>query len=151
MKIKKKQIRPALDALRSIKLQKVKDTKMRKAIVGTYVDLTAAWHEFESKRKAIEEAQLDAYSDEREEVGRLQQELQVETDRFRRKDLLSEINGHKELFAAVRDYNRDIDTLGNEEVEISGISKEKFLAAIEDQEYDLGILEAIHPLYIVKA
>ena len=150
MKIKKKQIRPALDALRSIKLQKVKDTKMRKAIVGTYVELTAAWNEFEATRKAIEEAQLDSYSAEREDIGRLQQELQVETDRSRRKEIVYEINEHKELFAAINDYNSDIKTLGIEEIEVSGFSKDKFLAAIEDQDYDLGILEAVYPLFEIK-
>ncbi|MBO4524994.1 MAG: hypothetical protein J5692_00170 [Bacteroidales bacterium] len=145
--MKKKDIRPALDALKPVKLQKIEDKKLRKTIVSNYVTLVVAWNAFEEKRKAMEEAHLGAYEKQREEVAKLQQELQAETDRNKQKELLRQINENEELFAAVKEFNKDFEALGNEEVEVKGIPQDEFIEEIQKQDFDLGIIEALYPMF----
>lgn len=145
--MKKKDIRPALDALKPIKLQKIEEKKLRKTIVSNYVALVVAWNAYEERRKALEEAHLGAYEKQREEVANLQQELQTETDRNKQRELLRQINKNTELFAAVKEFNKDIESLGNEEVDITGIPQDEFIEEIQKQDFDLGIIEALYPMF----
>ena len=145
--MKKKDIRHALDALKPVKLQKIEDKKLRKTIVSNYVTLVVAWNAFEEQRKAMEEAHLGAYEKQREEVAKLQQELQAETDRNKQKELLRQINENEELFAAVKEFNKDFEALGNEEVEVKGIPQDEFIEEIQKQDFDLGIIEALYPMF----
>lgn len=147
--MKKKDIRPALDALKPIKLQKIEDKALRGRIVKTHVALVSAKNQLEADQKALEEAHLGAYEKEREEVSQLQQDLQAETDVKRQKELLREINGHKELFGAIREYNKAYEKfLGEDVPEIPLLKQKEFIDAIvEKQDLDLGAIEALYPLF----
>ncbi len=147
--MKKKDIRPALDALKPIKLQKIEDKALRGRIIKTHVALVAAKNQLEEDQKALEEAHLGAYEKEREEVAQLQQDLQAESDPKLQKEILGKINGHKELFGAIREYNKAYEKFLSEDVpDIPLLKQKEFIDSIvEKQDLDLGAIEALYPLF----
>lgn len=147
MNIKKKHVRQVLDALKPLKLQKISDTKFRKTIVNNYVTLSMEWNRIQEEEKALREAHLGALEEDRDEVVKLQQELQLEKNTEKQLEILRSINKKKAVLDAMRNLGKDIDEYENQEIEIAGIPQDKLIEAVQAQDFDLGVIEILFPVF----
>lgn len=147
MNIKKKHVRQVLDALKPLKLQKISDTKFRKTIVNNYVALSMAWNKIQEEEKALREAHLGALEEEQDEVVKLQQELQLERNVEKQLEILRSINKKKAVLDAMRNFGKDVAEYENQEIEIAGIPQDKLIEAVQAQDFDLGVIEVLMPVF----
>lgn len=145
--MKKKEIKDALAALKPIKIQRIADKALREALLADTLTMLSEQRRYEQDAKDLEKALLGAYEADREEVADLQARLQRETDRDKRQELQQEIDKHADLFAAVRTFNKTVITLGEQEITIKGMDREKFLSGLEGQDHDIGLIEAVFPMF----
>lgn len=145
--MKKHEITPALEALKPIRMNKIGDKKLKAALVSGYVTLVREKRKLDEDIAAIKEAHLGNYAEEQEAVGKLQQQIQTETNREKQAEIVREINSHKELFAAITDFNKAIDDLGKEEIEIARLEQDKFIEEMDAQDWNLGLLDAVFPMF----
>jgi len=146
--MKKSEIRPALAALKSVKMAKIEDKDFRNSLITDHVFLLGQQKALEAQAKDLETAHLGAYEEERNKVAELQQNLQAESDPAKQKALAAEINSHKELFSAVVAYNKAVEALASETVELpKPISSDAFIKGMEGQDYDLALVEAVFPMF----
>lgn len=146
--MKKKEMKAALEALRKIKMPSIEDKKLRNGIIKDHLSLLRAQKAYERDIRNLDTVHFGAFAEEREEVAKLQQQLGLETDTEKKIALVKEIESHTELFDAVKAFNKDIDALGDEKVEILGIPQAEFLEEIVKQDFDLVQLEALEPMFI---
>lgn len=146
--MKKSEIKNALTALKSIKMPKLEDKDFRNDLIADHIFLLGQQKKLEADVKDLEIAHLGAYEDERNKVAELQQRFQAEKDADKRKALSDEINSHTELFKAILGYNKAVEALANEEIVLPRLFKaDKFVEAMENQDYDLGMVEAVFPMF----
>ena len=145
--MKKKQIRAALDALKTIKMPKIEDKALRNGIINDHYTLLKEWDRYERDAKILETVHLGPFEEELKEIGKLQQKLQTSTDRKEQLDLVQEINDHEDLIKATNDHKKAVEDLGEEEVEINGIDHDKFMEEIAKQDFNLGLIEALYPMF----
>ena len=146
--MKKSEIRPALDALKGVRMPKIEDKAFRNALISDHIFLLGEQKKLEADAKDLEIAHLGAYEDERNKVAELQQKLQAEKDPEKRQALTDEINSHEELFKAIVAYNREVNDLASQEIQIPRpIRADDFVAAMEGQDYDLSLVEAVFPMF----
>ena len=145
--MKKKNIRTALDALKTIKMPKIEDKALRNGIINDHYTLLKEWDRYERDAKNLETVHLAPFEEERQKVGELQQKLQTCTDRKEQLALVQEINSHEDLLKAINDHNKAVADLGEEEVEIKGIDHDKFMEEIAKQDFNLGLIEALYPMF----
>ena len=146
--MKKSEIRPALAALKSVKIHSIEDKDFRNSLITDHVFLLGQQKALETQVKDLETAHLGAYEEERNKVAELQQNLQAESDPAKQKALASKINSHKELFSAVVAYNKAVEALVSEPVELpKPISVDAFIKGMEGQDYDLSLVEAVFPMF----
>lgn len=148
--MKKKNIRTALDALKTIKMPKIEDKELRNGIINDHFTLLKAWDKYEKDVKNLETAHLGPFEEERQKVGELQQKLQTTTDRQEQLELSQEINSHEDLFKAINAYHKAVSDLGEEEVKIKGMDRDKFMDEIAKQDFNLGLIEALYPMFTIK-
>jgi hypothetical protein len=145
--MKKSEIKNALTALKSIKMPKIESKDFRNELIADHIYLLGQQKKLESDAKDLEIAHLGAYEDERNKVAELQQKFQSEKDADKRKALSDEINSHTELFKAVLGYNKAVEALANEEIALPHLFEaNKFVEAMEGQDYDLSLVEAVFPM-----
>lgn len=140
-------MRAALDALRKIKMPAIEDKKLRNGIITDHLKLVREQKRYEEKVRDLETVHLGAFEKERETVTQLQRALQAEKDLSKQLELAREIESHTELFEAVKTCNNAIDELGKEDVQILGIPEAEFIEAIQSQDFDLGQIEALVPMF----
>ena len=145
--MKKKQIRAALDALKTIKMPKIEDKALRNGIINDHYTLLKEWDRYERDAKILETVHLGPFEEELKEIGKLQQKLQTSTDRKEQLDLVQEINDHEDLIKATNVHKKAVEDLGEEEVEINGIDHDKFMEEIAKQDFNLGLIEALYPMF----
>lgn len=145
--MKKHEITPALDALKNVKMNKIEDKSLKKALVDHYVTLVKEKRKLDDDLAALKQAHLSPYEQEQQKVSDLQAQLQTETDRSRQVELAREINSHKELFAAIRDFNKAAEELGKDEISLPGLPQEKFIEEMDKQGFELGLLDAVYPMF----
>lgn len=144
--MKKFEIASVVDALAKIRLTKIENKEFRKQLAGVYFNILSEQKKFEVDRESLETVHLGSYKEERQEIGKLQQQFNEETDQAKRAEINREIEGHTELIAAVQDYNAAVLALGSEEIEIDGLAREELLAELIDQDLELGQLSAIEAI-----
>lgn len=144
--MKKFEIASVVDALGKIRLTKIENKEVRKKLAGVYFTVLSEQKKFEADRENLETVHLGSFKDERQEIGKLQQQFNEETDPARRAEINREIEGHTELIAAVQDYNAAVLALGNEEIELEGIDRDELLAELLDQDLELGQMSAIETI-----
>lgn len=145
--MKKKEIKTALEALKTIKMPKIEDKELRNGIISDHFKLLGEQKKYEVDIENLRTAHLGAFEDEQREIQELNQELQTELDRVKQVELAKKINSHKEYAKAVVDFSKAVEDLGNEEVEIKGIPHEKFMEEIQKQDFELGLIEALYPMF----
>lgn len=146
--MKKSEIRGVLAALKQIKMPKIEDKAFRNDLITDHLFLLGEQKRFDAKVKDLDTAHLGAYEEERNQVADLQQKLQMETDPEKKKALVDEINSHKELYKAIMAFNKAVADLSEEEVKVPvTFDGMKFIEALSGQDYDLGLVEAVFPMF----
>ena len=146
--MKKNEIKVVIEALKRIKMPKIEDKELRNVIIKNHLVLLGAYKQYESDIEDLRIAHLGNYEDELKKVQELQSSLQIETDREKIKSLVEEINSHKDLREAMDGFNKAVNDLGNETVDkITAIPADKFVEEYGKQDYDMGVVEAIFPLF----
>ena len=145
--MKKKEIRPALEALKKIKMPAIEDKALRNGVITTHLALLKEQRKYEKEIADYEEAHLGSYAEEREELGKIQREMAATKDREKREDLAKKYNSHTGLFDAWEAFNKAADALGDECVDVPTIPQDAFIEQIQKQDFDLGQIEALYPLF----
>lgn len=147
--MKKKEIKPALDALKTIKMPKIEDKELRNSIISDHLALLKEQKAYEAKIDDLRTAHLAAFEKETEEVQKIQEELREETNPDKKKALVKKVNSHTELFDAVKAFNKAVEDLGNEEITLpKPIDGEKFAEGMLPQEnFNLGLMESVFPMF----
>ena len=148
--IKKKEIRPALDALKTIRMGKIEDKDFRNKVITIHLKLLAEQKKFESDYSDMRTAFLASYKDEQAKVVELQEELRLERDPVKHAEIANEIRTHKDYLEAVKDFNEQTEQEGEKEVKIDAIDMDKFVEEYQKQDYDMGVVEALFPLFATK-
>lgn len=149
--MKKNEIKAALEALKKIKMPAIEDKALRNRIITDHLTLVRAQKRYEKDVHDLDTVHMEAYAEERQKVTDLQREMQLETNPVRQAEIAREIETHKDLFAAVRDFNKAVAALGEEEVAIEGVPEGAFLEELQKQDFDLGQIEALEPMLITES
>ena len=88
----------ALDALKKVPVAKIKDTKLKQAIIRSYMQLLAERSKLQEQEDGIRALFLDQYQDEQKEVSKLFIELQNTEDGDKRKALSAEFEKYPVVF-----------------------------------------------------
>lgn len=145
--MKKKEISTATTALKTVKMPKIEDKELRNGIISDHFVMLGEQKKYEADIEKLRTAHLGAFEEEQKEIQELNQELQSELDRVKQAELMRKINSHKEYAKAVQEFSKAVEELGNEEIQIKGIDHEKFMEEIQKQDFDLGLIEAIYPMF----
>lgn len=147
--MKKREIKSVLAALKSIKMPKIEDHDLRNAIIKNHIFLLGQAKKYESSVEDLRTAHLGPYEEELSNVQLKQVELASEKDESKRKALVDEINSHTDLLEAINGFNKAVADLDNEDVEITLIDPEKFAEEYAKQDYDMNVVEALAPMFIL--
>lgn len=145
--MKKIEIRNALNALKKIKMPKIEDKDLRNAIIKDHFALLGESKKYDAAVEDFRTAYLGAYEAELAEVQKLQDSIRTEADPQKQKSIADEINSHKELFDAIHAFEKAVDDLGKETVEVELIEGEKFIEEYQKQDYDFTVVEALYPMF----
>lgn len=145
--MKKHEIKAALEALRKIKMPAIENKELRGGLIADHLKLVRAQKRYDEKVQDLETVHLGAFAEERDAVAKLQRDLQIEKNVDKQIEIARQIESHKQLFEAIKTCNKAIEELGNEDVEIAGIPEAEFLEAIQSQDFDLGQIEALVPMF----
>jgi len=141
-------MKAALDALKRIKMPAIADKPLRNGIINTHLALLREQRRFEKELADLETAHLGAFKDEREALAKLQREMSAEKDAAKREAIAEKINGFTALYDAWEGYQKAVEELAKQTVEVAGIPQDAFVAEIQKQDFDLAQIEALYPLFI---
>lgn len=150
--MKKREIKPALEALKKIRMPKIEDKALRNGIIKDHLAMLSAQRKLDDDLRDLDTSHFADLDEDREEVARLQEKLQLaigSKDHKKAVEYSSEIAEHADYLAAVKAYNKDVAELMEQEVEIAGIPMEAFIEEFQKQDYDCGIVEALYPMFII--
>lgn len=145
--MKKSEIKPALNALKTIKMPKIEDKDLRNTIIKDHMALLGESRKLEAKIDDLRSAHLGALADEQKVVNDLREELRTAIESHEAARIFKEIQSHKDYLDAEAALIKAINDLYAEEVEVTPVDSEKFLEEIQKQDYDLGLIEAIYPMF----
>lgn len=145
--MKKREIKPALNALRTVKMPKIEDKDLRNALIKNHLFLLGQGKKYDAAIEDLRVAHLGPYDAELKEVQEMQNQLNQESDAAKRKELVEKINSHTDLLEAINGFNKAINDLDNEEVDVPSIDGEKFAEEYGKQDYDCGVIEALFPMF----
>lgn len=149
--MKKSEIKPALEALKKIKMPKIEDKALRNLIIEDHFVLLAEQKKFEEANNDDQTVRLAGFEDDQKAIKELQDKFNLAENDAERRDINRKILAYKDYFRAVEDLNKAINDRGKEE--FGGLKKvdhEKFMEEIQKQDFDLGIIEALYPLFVLE-
>lgn len=146
----KSEIKAALEALKKIKMQKIKNKDLRNLLIEDHFTLLKVGRRTETKLEDIRKVMMAPYEEDQEKILNLQKEYQgAESDADRRR-INREINEFTEYDKASRDYFKKVEEVNKEEIKgLKKIDRQAFMEAIEDQDYTLEWVEALYPLFVL--
>lgn len=145
--MKKKEMNSALEALKTIKMPKIENKELRNLVIKDHLQLLGEKRKYEAGIEDLRIAFLEAYSGEQDEVVDLQGKLRVERNPAKQMELMDEIAKHKDYLEAVKEFNTKTEKMGNEEIEIEPIPMDEFVSEYQKQDYDMGVIEALYPMF----
>lgn len=148
--MKKVQINPALAALNRIRVTMFEDKGLRDQVITTHVALLEEQQDFRSAMARLKKAHLAGYDNEIDVMQALERDRQAAADDKEKARIQAELDKHVDVLKAYDAYKKAIAELGMKEIKVPGLPKARFLAAIQDQIEDLGMLEALFPLFVNK-
>lgn len=143
----KKEMKPALDALKTVKMSKIEDKSLRNLIIRDHLKLLGEQRKYEAAIEDKRTVFLDSWKEDQEAVEKLNDSLRVESDPKKQKELVAEINKYSDYLNAVKEFNDEAVLMGKEEVEIEPIDMDAFVAEYQKQDYEMGVVEAIYPMF----
>ena len=145
--MKKKEIKAALDALKKVRMPKIEDKELRNALIKNHLFLLGQNKKYEQDIEDLRTAHLGPYDETLQEIQELQNKLQTETDKTKANEIVAEINSHTEVLEAINGFNKAVMDLGNEDVELTLVSGDKFCEEYQNQDYDMNVVEALYPMF----
>lgn len=145
--MKKKETKAILGALKRVNLSKIEDKELYDKIIKDHLTLIGVQRKYEEDYDDLYTVFLSAHKADQERVQELQEKIRTEADTKKAFEYAQEINSKDDYQKAVKAFNAKVETLGNEEVEIDKIDMEKFVEEYKKQDYDMGVIEAIYPLF----
>ena len=143
----KRDLQPALDALKTIKMPKIESKELRAALIRLHFALLGEYRKFTAGIEDLRTVYLGAYQDEIAEVAPLEAEMMnPATSQERRAELDKMLRAHADLQEAAKTFNAECEKLASEPVEIEKIDAESFLAEAAEQGLGLDILESLYPI-----
>lgn len=146
--MKKSEIKPALDALKEIKINKFEDKEIRNTLIDDHFALLDAGKKLDAKIEDMRKVFIESYKDEEQAVQDLQTKINESTVREEQIDLSKQLRTeHKDYLDAVKDFNEQVTKLYSEEVEVKKIDREKLMDELKKQDLKLSWVEALYPLF----
>ncbi len=146
--MKKSDIKPALDALKEIKINKFEDKEIRNILIDDHFDLLDAGKKLDAKIEDMRKVFIESYKDEEQAVQDLQTKINEATVREEQIELSKQLRTeHKDYLDAVKDFNEQVTKLYSEEVEVKKIDREKLMDELKKQDLKLSWVEALYPLF----
>ena len=132
----------------SSKMPKIEDKAFRNLIINDHYTIYDANQKFEAAVEREKAVILGGYKEDEQKIGELQRELQASAPGEEQRAIARQLLGFKDYEAAVRKFNDKVTELGKAEVKgLKKIDREKFMAEIEKQDFDLSIIEGLYPLF----
>jgi len=146
--MKKYQIVPACEGFKKLNMPKIEDKEFRNQLIGIHFDLL---DEKEAYEKAIEKIKsvyiTEPIQKRAEEFEKLHSEYITETDDGKKAELEKRLNTEfSDVHNATTDYQKKVNELGQEDVNIGTVSKKKFREEYIKQDYSAAVVENLHPL-----
>lgn len=146
--MKKSEIKPALDALKEIKINKFEDKEIRNILIDDHFALLDAGKKLDAKIEDMRKVFIESYKDEEQAVQDLQTKINETTVREEQIELSRQLRTeHKDYRDAVNDFNEQVTKLYSEEVEVKKIDRKKLMDELEKQDLRLSWVEALYPLF----
>jgi len=146
--MKKSEIKPALDALKEIKINKFEDKEIRNLLIDDHFALLDAGKKLDAKIEDMRKVFIESYKGEEQAVQDLQTKINETTVREEQIELSKQLRTeHKDYLDAVKDFNERVAKLYSEEVEVKKIDREKLMDELEKQDLKLSWVEALYPLF----
>lgn len=150
--MKKAEIKPALESLKKIKINKFEDKQLKNDLIDDHFALLDAGKKVDAAVEAKRTVFLESYKDEEQAVQDLQTKMNEAATREEQIALAKELREkHAGYLDAVKDFNENVNTLYAEEVAgLKPIDRQKFMEEIGKQDFDLGMVEALYPLFVIE-
>ena len=146
--MKKSDIKPALDALKEIKINKFEDKEIRNILIDDHFALLDAGKKLDAKIEDMRKVFIESYKDEERAVQDLQTKINEATVREEQIELSKQLRTeHKDYLDAVKDFNEQVTKLYSEGVEVKKIDREKLMDELKKQDLKLSWVEALYPLF----
>ena len=146
--MKKSEIKPALDALKEIKINKFEDKEIRNLLIDDHFALLDAGKKLDAKIEDMRKVFIESYKDEEQAVQDLQTKINEATVREEQIELSKQLRAeHKDYLDAVKDFNEQVTKLYSEGVEVKKIDREKLMDELKKQDLKLSWVEALYPLF----
>lgn len=146
--MKKNEIEKALEGLKKVPVAKLRDAKLKESIVTTYMQLLREHRKFLEQKQDLQTVFLDNYREEQKEVAKLFEELNREKEAKKRDIIAAKFEKHSACILAADEMAKEIKTAGEEPVSVAPIDEERFTKAfMAMDEFDLGVIEALYPLF----
>jgi hypothetical protein len=145
--MKKIQLRAAIDAAKTIKVTKIEDSNLRHRLITLNLHLLDEQEAFDKELRKLETVLLGAYEAKYKEVLKKRDDIAIELDPAKKKELTEDIlRNYPEVLAAERAYRRQAVEAGDKEIKTDLIPRAAFIDAMTAQDWDFAHLEDIHPL-----
>ena len=146
--MKKSEIKPALDALKEIKVNKFEDKEVRNLIIDDHFALLDASKKLDAKIDDMRKVFIESYKDEEQAVQEIQAKINEASTREEQIELSKQLRAeHKDYLDAVGNFNDEVTKLYSEEVDIKPIDREKLMDELKKQDLKLSWVEALYPLF----
>jgi hypothetical protein len=146
--MQKNEIHAALESLKKIKMPKIEDKSLRNDLIKDHYAIYDAGLKFDKAIEREKDVLLGAHKDDEQQISDLQREMQAALPGEEQREIAKKLLGFKAYEAAVRNFNEKAKELGKEEIKgLVKIDREKFMAEIEKQDFDLAMIEGLYPLF----
>jgi len=136
----------ACEGFKKLNMPKIEDKEFRNQLIGIHFDLLDEKEKYEKAVEKLKTVHIVPLQDKIEEVQKLARQFEGESDQEKRMELRAKINSYTDVDDAQVAYQKALDKLGKEEVEVQTISKKKFREEYAKQDYNAEVVEKLYPL-----
>lgn len=147
--MKKAEIKPVMGALSIIRMPKIEDKDFRNMLIGIHVALFKASRKCDLEIEALRSAILNPYEKEIIEFEGLRSKIQIEKDSDKKIALIKEMESHTDLIQAIGEFNKAVNEILSDDIDIPKIDLEKFVEEYQKQDYDCSVVESLSPIFDV--
>ena len=144
--MKKYQIIPACEGFKKLNMPKIEDKELRNELIGIHFDLLDEKEQYERNVDKLRTVYIVPLQDKIDEVQKLARQYEGESDPEKRIRLRDKINSYTDVDEAEIAFQKAMEKLGKEEINIRTVSRKKFRQEYAKQEYNAEVVEKLHPL-----